>query len=87
MLEMIQLVIGSKVFHSAFSKIIFGIQEVKSPFFFYKISLSTTSWMQKLLGSDVDKLSKILIKTSNAAEFIESDIQNIEAPRTDDPII
>ena len=40
-----------------------------------------------LLGSDVDKLSEILIKTSNVVEFIESDIQNIEAPRTDDTII
>ena len=36
---------------------------------------------------EVDKLSKILIKISNAAEFFKSDIQNIEAPRTDDPII
>ena len=46
-----------------------------------------------LMGSDVDKLSKILIKISNALEFFESrsseksDIQNIEAPRKDDPII
>ena len=40
-----------------------------------------------LLGSKVDKLSKILIKIWNVAEFLESDIQNIEAPRTDDPII
>ena len=38
------------------------------------------------MGSEIDKLSKILIKTSNAAEFIESDIQNVEAP-IDDPII
>ena len=38
-------------------------------------------------GSEVDKLFKILIKTSNAAEYIESETQNIEAPRTDDPII
>ena len=43
--------------------------------------------MQSLLGSMVDKISEILIKTSNVAEYIESDIQNIEAPRTDDPII
>ena len=40
-----------------------------------------------LLGSEVDKLSKIFIKTSNAAENIESDIQNTELPRTDDLII
>ena len=40
-----------------------------------------------MLGSEVNKLFKILIKTSNAAKFIESDIQNIEAPRIDDPII
>ena len=40
-----------------------------------------------LLGSEVDNFMKFLIKTSNAIEFIESDIQNIEAPRIDDPII
>ena len=39
------------------------------------------------LGSEVDELSKILIKTSSAEENIESNIQNIEAPRTDDLII
>ena len=39
------------------------------------------------MGSEVDKLSKILIKTANAAENIESDIQNTELPRIDDPII
>ena len=43
--------------------------------------------MKVLLGSEVDKPSKILIKTSNAVEYIELDIQDIEAPRTDDPII
>ena len=43
--------------------------------------------MVKLLGSKVEKISKISIKTSNAGEFIELDIQNIEAPRTDDSII
>ena len=37
--------------------------------------------------SEVDKISKILIKTSNAADYIESDTQNIKAPRIDDPII
>ena len=40
-----------------------------------------------LLGFEVNNFLKILIKTSNAMEFIESDIQNIEASRTDDPII
>ena len=40
-----------------------------------------------MLGSKADKLSKFLIKTSNAAKFIESDIQNLETPRTDDLII
>ena len=39
------------------------------------------------LGFEVDKISKILIKVSNAAEYIDLVIQNIEAPRTDDPII
>ena len=43
--------------------------------------------MYLLLCSDVDKPREILIKTSNAAEYIESDIQNIEAPLIDDPII
>ena len=35
-----------------------------------------------LLGSEVDNFSEILIKTSNA-----TDIQKIESPRIDDPII
>ena len=39
------------------------------------------------MGSEVDNFLKNFIKTSNAVEFIESGIQNIEAPRTDDPII
>ena len=43
--------------------------------------------IEYLLGFEVDKPFKILIKTSNATEYIELDIQNIEAPRTDDPII
>ena len=43
--------------------------------------------MNGMLGSKVDKLSKNFIKTSNAKEYIESDIQNIESPRTVDPII
>ena len=40
-----------------------------------------------MLGSEVDYFLKILIKTSNAAENIELDIQNTEPPRTDDRII
>ena len=40
-----------------------------------------------MLGSEVDKPSKLLIKTLNAVEYIELDIQNTEPPRTDDPII
>ena len=40
-----------------------------------------------LLGSKADKTSKIFIKILNIAEYIESNVQNIEAPRTDDPII
>ena len=43
--------------------------------------------MYGVLGSKVDKPSEFLIKTLNAAEYIESDIQNIEAPRIDNPII
>ena len=43
--------------------------------------------MKFLLGSKVDKASQISIKTSNAAKYIESDIQNIEASRTKDLII
>ena len=40
-----------------------------------------------MMGSKVDKLSKILIKTSNATKYVESYVQNIEAPRTNDPIV
>ena len=40
-----------------------------------------------LMGSEVDKIFKILIKSSYASEYIESDIQDIEAPRIDDHII
>ena len=40
-----------------------------------------------MLGFEIDNFMKFFIKTSNTTEFIESDIQNIEAPRTDDPII
>ena len=39
-----------------------------------------------MLGSKVNKPSKILIKTSNVVEYTELDIQTIEAPRTIDPI-
>ena len=35
----------------------------------------------------VDKPSNFLIKTSNVAEYIKSNIQNIETLRIDDPII
>ena len=41
----------------------------------------------EMLGSEVDKALKILINTSNAAEYIELDIQHIEALRIDNPII
>ena len=37
--------------------------------------------MLLVLGSEVDKPSKILIKTLNAAKYIELNIQNIKAPR------
>ena len=40
-----------------------------------------------LLSYEVNKPSKILIKKFSAAEYIKSYIQNIEAPRKDDPII
>ena len=41
-------------------------------------------WMEfklKLLGYEVDKPSKILIKILSVAGYIKLDIQNIEAPR------
>ena len=41
-------------------------------------------WMK---CSNVDKPSEILIKTSNTMKYNEFDIQIIEGPRTDDPII
>ena len=41
-----------------------------------------------LICCDLISMSfKILIKISNAIEYIESDIQNTEPPRTDDPIV
>ena len=43
--------------------------------------------MKKFLGFEVNKPSEILIKTSNEAEYIQSDVQNIKAPRSDNPII
>ena len=43
--------------------------------------------MEEVLGSYVNKLSKILIKTSNVVEYIESDTQNTKTPRKNDPII
>ena len=46
--------------------------------------LSALWW---LLGSEVDKPFKILIQTSNVAEYIELDIQNTEEPRKNDFII
>ena len=39
------------------------------------------------LGFEVDKPFKILIKTLNAVEYIQMNIQNHEGPKTDDPII
>ena len=40
-----------------------------------------------MLVSEVDKPTKMLIKTSNAMEYIELDIQNTELPRINVPII
>ena len=40
-----------------------------------------------MLGFDVLKPSKILIKTLNAMEYIELYVQNTKAPRIDDLII
>ena len=40
-----------------------------------------------LFGFKVNNPYEILIKISNATEYIEWDIQNIEAPRTHVPII
>ena len=41
----------------------------------------------KLFGSKVNEPSKILIKTMNIVEYIESYIQKTGAPRIDDLII
>ena len=43
--------------------------------------------MYGVLGSKIDKPFEFFIKTLNAAKYIESDTQNIEAPRIDNPII
>ena len=43
--------------------------------------------MNSMLDFEVDKPSKFCIKTSNAAEYIESDVKNILAPIIDDLII
>ena len=40
-----------------------------------------------LQSLDVIRFGLILTKTSNVLKHNESNIQNIEAPRTDDPII
>ena len=40
-----------------------------------------------MLCSKVDKISKILIKILNATEHIESDVQNLDAPRINVTII
>ena len=40
-----------------------------------------------LLAFEVDKLSKSLIKPLNVVEYIQSNIQNIKAPRTNELII
>ena len=47
---------------------------------------STLRLPDVLMRSKVDKPSKVLIKTWNVMEYIELDIQNIKAPRIDDPI-
>ena len=43
--------------------------------------------MLRLLQFEVDKPSKILIKTLSVVEYIESDIQKTKTLRKDDPII
>ena len=43
--------------------------------------------MCPLFGFEVNKPFDFFIKISNVAEYIESDIQSIEASRIDDPII
>ena len=53
---------------------------------FYLMIKKIIFLINQLLGSEVDKLFKFSIKTSNAAKNIESEIQNTKPPRTDDPI-
>ena len=43
--------------------------------------------IKHMLGFKIEKLFIILIKTLNIEKYIESDIQNIVAPRIDDLII
>ena len=40
---------------------------------------------ERVLGSEVNKPSEFFVKMTNIIEYIESDIQNIEVLRTDDP--
>ena len=40
-----------------------------------------------MLGFEVDRPSRILIKTLNSLEYIQLYIHNIKGPMTDDPII
>ena len=55
--------------------------------FHYVWYVCQRSYDLSLVGSEVDKPLKILIKTSNEVKYIESNIQNTKAPRIDDPII
>ena len=57
------------------------------PIFIFLYPLNFYHLLFIVLGFEVNKSSKISIKTSSATECIEFDIQNIEAPRTYDPII
>ena len=49
--------------------------------------MATCVYVTCVLGSEVNKLFKILIKISNVMEYIGYKIQNIEAPRVNNPII
>ena len=46
-IEMIQLIAGSKDFYSVILKIKFGVQEMISSDSLHKILISSTPWMQK----------------------------------------
>ena len=50
------------------------------------INVLRVYWIYEV-GSEVNKPSKILIKILNPSEYIESNIQNFKAQRTNDPII